>query len=68
MKDIYKTNFFKVISINQFQLIILCLFPISIVIGPLVSEIIILLFNIFLYEVTKKKNFIILKTKYLFFY
>ena len=59
--------------LKNFQILLLCFFPASIIAGPFVSEIILNTTNIiFLYSILRKKDFSFFKIKYflyfLFFY
>ena len=69
MKVIRKKNFFE---INQIQIFLICIFPASIIAGPLIAEIILNLTNIiFLYQIFIRNNFTIIKNKifiYLFLF
>lgn len=62
------TNKKKFFDIRNFQIFLISIFPASIIVGPLVAEIILNLINIFfIYQIFKKNNFIIFKNK-IFFY
>ena len=59
--------------LKNFQILLLCFFPASIIAGPFVSEIILNTTNIiFLYSILRKKNLSFFKNKiflyFLFFY
>jgi hypothetical protein len=64
MKVLNKEIFF---NIGTFQIFLISIFPASIIIGPLIAEIIINLINIiFVYQIIRKKNFKIFKNKIFF--
>ena len=59
-------NFFKV---NYIQILLICLFPASIIAGPLIAEIIMNLTNIlFFYTIIKKGNYSIFKNRVLLYF